>query len=432
MKNIVIHLVISFIYSISVYGSGSDIIGFGARGIALGNTGVSAANDSSAVFYNAALLTEVGNHLMLGTTLTDMYIDIVPFEGSTGERYGGVTNMYGLYISGKHDLKFKNFAFGYGIYLPTNRIHLEKSYFPDERERYFTNKIHPELYGVRSEGESIYLGSAYKIFSNLSIGAGTIMKINSFAPSYQYLPSITKTDQMYLNLSAEEKVKLFPVAGIYYSPMYNLKMGFSYRSSTYFKIVSRSYTEVKGLTEPGKPNVSEEIFNFQFTPNEYSCSLTYIHSNILFTSDFVYEEYSKYRDSHNQKPVVPFNNIVSAHFGTEYVYNDFLLLRGGYVYRPTPVPEQNGRSNYADTDVHYLSLGGGLKWNYESWRLHLDIYSIFMLFEERKNKKSDNALEPVIDEDKYTDGLQSKNPGYPGFTISGFGYGGGISLSIYY
>ncbi|MCX7959748.1 MAG: outer membrane protein transport protein, partial [Deltaproteobacteria bacterium] len=402
-----------------------DIIGFGARGIAMGNTGASASIDSSAVFYNAALLTESGNHLMLGTTLTDMYIDIVPFQGSTGEYYGGVTNMYGLYISGRHNLKFSNFAFGFGIYLPTNRIHLEKSFFPDERERYFTNKIHPELYGVRSEGESIYVAAAYRILNNLSIGAGTIMKINSVAPSYQYLPSITKTDQMYLNLSAEEKIKIFPLAGIYFRPSERLSLGLSYRASTYFKIISRSFTEVKGLTQPGQPNVSEEIFNFQYTPDEYTGSVSFKHGNYLFTTDIVYEAYSDYRDSHNQKPVVPFNDIVSVHFGTEYVFSDFLLLRGGYVYRPSPVPVQNGRTNYADTDTHCLTLGAGLKWNYEGWRLNLDIYSLFMYFEERENRKSDEAVEPVIDEDKYTDGLQSKNPGYPGFTMSGFGYGGG-------
>lgn len=415
-----------------LFSSGSDIIGFGARSISMGNSGASASNDSSAVFYNVSLLTEIGNHLMIGTTLTDMYIDITPFEGSTGDKYGGVTNMYGLYISGKHNLKFENFALGFGIYLPTNRIHLEKSYFPDERESYFTNKIHPELYGVRSEGESIYLAAAYRIFNNLSFGAGSIMKINSFAPSYQYLPSISKTNEMHLNLSAEEKIKIFPLLGIFYKPFNNLNIGLSYRSSTYFKIVSRSYTEVKGLTKPGKPNISEEIFVFQYTPDEYTGSLTYIYKNLLFTTDIVYEKYSDYRDSHNQKPIKPFKDIVSVHFGTEYILKDFLLLRGGYFFHPTPVPEQDGRTNYADTDTHYLTLGSGLKWHYESWRLHLDIYSLFMYFEKRENKKSNNSLDPVIDEDTSTEGLQTKNPGYPGFSMSGFGYGGGISLSIFY
>ncbi|GEM_PF-4344854 len=428
----ILFLLILILLSITAFGSGSDILGFGARNIAMGNTGTSVSNDSSAVFYNVALLTETGNHLMLGTTLTDMYIDIMPYEGSTGYDYNGVTNMYGLYISGKHNLKFNNFAFGFGIYLPTNRVHLEKSFFPDERERYFSNQIHPELYGVRSEGESIYLAAAYRIFKNLSLGAGAIMKINSFAPSYQYLPSITKTDEMYLNLAAEEKVKLFPVMGIFYRPYENLGLGLSYRSQAYFKIISRSYTEVKGLTRQGEPNISEEIFNFQFTPTEYTGSISYRFNNYLFSTDIVYEEYSEYRDSHNQKPILPFNDIVSTHIGMEYIVNNFLQLRGGYVYRPSPVPKQNGRTNYADTDTHYLSAGSGLIWNYEGWRLHLDIYALLMLFEERKNTKTGSAIEPVIDEDKYTEGLQSRNPGYPGFTISGYGYGGGISLTIFY
>ncbi len=129
---------------------------------------------------------------------------------------------------------------------------------------------------------------------------------------------------------------------------------------------------------------------------------------------------------------MPFNDILSVHLGTEYRCNDFLLLRGGYNHHPTPVPEQNGRTNYADTDTHYLTLGGGLVWKYEGWKLHLDVYALFMIFEQRENIKDINAEEPVIDEDKNTEGIQSGNPGYPGFSISGYGYGGGISLSIFY
>jgi long-subunit fatty acid transport protein len=36
-----------------------------------------------------------------------------------------------------------------------------------------------------------------------------------------------------------------------------------------------------------------------------------------------------------------------------------LALRGGYQYRPTPVPEQTGWTSYADSDVHLASAGLG-------------------------------------------------------------------------
>ncbi len=55
-----------------------------------------------------------------------------------------------------------------------------------------------------------------------------------------------------------------------------------------------------------------------------------------------------------------------------------------------------------------------------------------MYFIPREDKKSADAKEPVLDEDQYSDGIQSKNPGYPGFSMEGFGYGGGLSVSIYY
>jgi long-subunit fatty acid transport protein len=38
-----------------------------------------------------------------------------------------------------------------------------------------------------------------------------------------------------------------------------------------------------------------------------------------------------------------------------------LSLRAGYQYRPTPVPEQTGFTTYADSDVHVMSTGLGLR-----------------------------------------------------------------------
>ena len=36
-------------------------------------------------------------------------------------------------------------------------------------------------------------------------------------------------------------------------------------------------------------------------------------------------------------------------------------MRGGYSYEPTPVPEQIGESNLADSDKHTFSAGRGLE-----------------------------------------------------------------------
>lgn len=49
-----------------------------------------------------------------------------------------------------------------------------------------------------------------------------------------------------------------------------------------------------------------------------------------------------------------------AHVGVEHLPLGWLALRGGYLFRGTPYPRQDGATNYLDGDAHGLTLGLGL------------------------------------------------------------------------
>src|SRR5690242_3850161 len=58
-----------------------------------------------------------------------------------------------------------------------------------------------------------------------------------------------------------------------------------------------------------------------------------------------------------------FSDIVVPRAGAEWRPLERLALRLGYLLRPTPVPDQTGRTNFLDSMAHLVSLGGG--WSFD-------------------------------------------------------------------
>ena len=54
-----------------------------------------------------------------------------------------------------------------------------------------------------------------------------------------------------------------------------------------------------------------------------------------------------------------FSDTLSARLGAEWSPSDWLTLRLGYAFRPTPAPPQTGSTAYLDNDAHIASLGLG-------------------------------------------------------------------------
>jgi long-chain fatty acid transport protein len=77
-----------------------------------------------------------------------------------------------------------------------------------------------------------------------------------------------------------------------------------------------------------------------------------------------------------------------------------LDVRAGYSYEPTPVPEQIGESNLADSDKHTVSVGAGLELSNVTSilprPLAIDVHFATTYLPPRANHKVD-ALDPVGD-----------------------------------
>jgi len=95
-----------------------------------------------------------------------------------------------------------------------------------------------------------------------------------------------------------------------------------------------------------------------------------------------------------QDPPDPdFDDIFIPRIGVEYILNKHFVLRSGYIYQPTSVPDQKGMSNYLDSNKHVISFGGGVTfhdpWDFIETPINIDLVFQAQLFEKRSVIKDD-------------------------------------------
>lgn len=85
------------------------------------------------------------------------------------------------------------------------------------------------------------------------------------------------------------------------------------------------------------------------------------------------------------------NDVLAYRFGINYRWNRCLVLRGGYMFDRSPVPDETFDPTFPDADRHLFCLGGD--YNLKSWKLGL-AYS-YLLGEERdKNNAVGSSILP--------------------------------------
>ncbi|HEX4353797.1 MAG TPA: hypothetical protein VHZ95_12800, partial [Polyangiales bacterium] len=158
--------------------------------------------------------------------------------------------------------------------------------------------------------------------------------------------------------------------------------------------------------------------------------------------------WSSYIDRQDDRPLSDYawKNTVSVGFGVRHTYGHLRTFLDG-MFVPTPVPLQTGRTNYVDNDR--ISGSAGFDYDFKLFDVHFraGLSGQLHVLIERYQRKLDpttqaNASQLVRDEfpDDAVDsrgrpianaqGLQTNNPGWPGFSSMGFLYGGAINLAV--
>ncbi len=340
-------------------GATSDLYGFGARGSSL--LGYSAiADDFSAVYYNPAGIAfnkdaQLGIGFFYGLTRLvyddNTKKDIDPIRGI----------MVGYSTPLGQGTLSKAFSMGLGIFLPTSYV--------IEVETYSSKKPQFIMYDNTGDVLNLLVAIAFRPHKTLSISGG----IEALADlNVDMKMNLTDRDEP-IKIKSPMPGRVAGMASIMFRPFDFLSFGLKFIDEIMVKI---SFTDAIIFLGTTPVTLSGYVID-HYRPQMLTGGIGYLYKDLLKADlDIVFSRYSRFRapvfvtklegaedvgealglESSN-KP--NFNDTVSPRIGIEITPIDYLSIRVGYAYVPTPVPPQRGESNYMDSDKSIISFGLG-------------------------------------------------------------------------
>jgi len=355
-----------------------DTFGFTARDVGLGGAMTAATRGYSALYYNPAALGAVKQQrigLGLALTLPSLYVDrsnaasdrpTVSPDPHFGFHLGWVKPVPGIFE--------EKLALGVGIYLPADRLVRVQGDDPQSPQFYLYQNLQDKLLvhaGASVEPlDWLSFGLGVQILADL--GGTVALDMNIVSGSFE------RTD---LSVALSPTASLF--AGVLIQPAPGVSVGLSYRgeSSLQFTLpVDVREGEALSL----EIDVSQTVL---WTPHQLSLGMSWQleDPDLLLALDATWALWSRAPDpsprlsvdvggrlidafglsdaldlSTRSAPIaMDFSDTIIARVGAEWQLDDWLVLRGGYFFRPTPAPRQTGVTAYLDNDAHVLSLGAG-------------------------------------------------------------------------
>ncbi len=332
-----------------------------------------------------------------------------------------------------------------GLYamLPISSFTTAQAFYPDEREALFSNSLHPELYGDRLTAVSIVCGLAFKILPTLSIGAAVSVGLANAATSQDYVQSATDYSSLLLDNKISTSVNFAPTLGVAYRPAPWLRIGGAVHAPESFTVDTTVDATLPTGTESG--TTQKNVFDWM--PWSVAVGVeAEVARRGRYTASVVgsldYGLWSSYLDRQGQSPStygpgMGFHDTMSGVLGLRHTYKNlraFTDLR----YVPSPVPTQVARSNYVDNDRFGVGIGADILLELLKLRPGFQLFAD--RFIPRSNQKDDARIVDEVPDGSTVSatgapvagaqGLQTNNPGYPGFSSGGWLWGGAITLSM--
>jgi len=395
-KFITIAFILSFNVS-SLLASGFQINEHGSKAMALGGAFAGLANDPSAIYFNPAGITQLmGTHILGGATI------ILPRSSFRGpapsieesKLEDQVFNPIHLYAT--HQLDEKLFL-GFGV---GNNYGLGTKWENDWVGRFMA---------VETEIRTFFfnLVASYQVSEAVSIGFGGVFTYGDVLIGRSQ--NLSPFDgEAYVELEGTGTGAGF-TAGILAKATEALSFGLSYRSQVRIDFdgdatTSEFPSQFDGLLPHGSitaPLTTPENITFGIALKPLK--------NVTLTADYQYvgwDSYDKlevnfgeYKDSDTGELVVlaserNYDNSFIARVGLEYVMDNNLALRGGFLYDSNPVQDERLDPTLPDSDR--LGINGGFGYDISDNFL-VEASYLYLRFDERKITNSVESYSGIED-----------------------------------
>jgi len=393
---------VSFAYAPLVRADPTDLLGFGARGPALGNAMVASDDALSSPAYNAAS-GSLAKHVEVGAGY--MYADLA-FE--LDGRDADLMNAHGAWgaLLVPFGIGSVRAALGLATYVPDQFV-LRLYSVPATQPRFvmWDNQPHRTVFDIALSARFAELVAVGAGVSALGGAEGEV----SFELGSR--PGRTVSEAA---IDSRLPARYAPIAGILVTPAAWLRFGLRYSEplAADVQLDARANTNVEGILQ-GTTLVRTVGQNY-FTPREVALGAAADLAAWTLLAELTFQQWSELEqvsydveldvDLGIDTPVFGFtepeprwHDVLSPHFGIERDVDlgsdRELTLRAGYWYAPTPVPDQPGLTSFADSNRHVLTLGSGFRFGDIGLPLTVEVAGQLHMLEEREMRKA-SVVEP--------------------------------------
>ena len=427
---------------------------FGANARARGMAGAMAATatDASAVWHNPAglSLAEPSIGIGLGGAFDRPSILVAPRpRGYDPPDYalrlhdradsGNQGTIFGVTLALTFKLLSEDLRAGVLIYFPSVGFAHASPQLPDERQQYFENQLSFELLDERLKSEVLAMGMSYRLSDWLSLGVGlkTLQVANN--TTHVYTPNAADPGRSYLLTELEQNTETALVAGAMIQPWDFLRLGLSFHDEISFQVRGESLIQIRGQENEDDFPVVQPIKQVQHgSVPRFGVGAAYTGAQWTATLEGSWSLWSRYLGPDGV--LARFDDTYSIAGGYEYQLRPGTWLRSGMAWLPSPVPEQTGRTNYVDNHRIVAALGAGNEFTVWDRRFQLDVGVQMHALLARQTSKQlparasactvenhdlcdevpDSKVDTPVLSSAQTKGLQTGNPGFPGFSAGGY------------
>lgn len=370
-------------------------------------------------------------------------------ETRTYSTVGLVTRIYERYL-----------VLGINAAIPLGGFTAARSFYNDEREQFFSNSLHPELLSDRLDAAEFAFGVGSRILDNLAFGVSFTLSLENNALTPVYVSDAAQLGDVLIDADIQVNTVVSPHFGIVYEPVHRLRLTATLHTVQSMQIGTQfSYLLNSGMAQGASP-----AFTYGYVPWSVGLGASFDlmkpppeapkGHRLTLVGVTLLSNWNEYRDRHNETPLDSYawSRTISPSLGARYCYAGWgTLIDVNYV--PSPVPLQTGRSNYVDNDRIGLNAGAQYTFTlaHSHFRVGLQLQAHHLISRYQKKRASvaqdssnndPDAL--VLDEipDDAIDnahggqaaagrqGLQTNNPGWPGFESQGWIIAGGGQVAL--
>ena len=338
---------------------------------------------------------------------------------------------------------------GFSAILPASEVQGHNVFFVDEREQHFSNSLRFELYDDRMASNAFALAMGGRPLPKVTVGIGMVAAIESNANTPVYVPDGSNLSRVLLAQSLSVDTSLVPHFGVVYEADADLQITATAHGSSSVRISGQNVIDTAGTGT----DVQEFSFTHAWEPVSLALGASYAlareptrdgASTLLLTGSATWRHWSAYEDRQSDTPTDRWSDTVTVSAGGRYRTAASELTLDA-IFVPSPVPDQIGRSNYVDNTRVGVSGGASANWIVAGRPIRGRIFVQAHRLLRRSVAKDlaaedpvidefpDNAVDPTVDPDAPlldAQGLQTNNPGFPGFASEGWLLAAGVGAEM--